>query len=135
MSSSRRRFIEKHARGCAECAQALRALVEEGEPSPLAPPTPIAPRESAPELMQAREEFKVLLFRDPRRARLTVEPVKSLRIAAVSIEAPWAGSPSPARAGTTWEIELGPAKTLRGRRVGLRVEIAGGATVALEFEL
>ena len=135
LSSARRRWIEKHARGCSECAAALRALSEGDEPRPHAPDAPKPPPAVAPELLQAREEFKVLLFRDPRRAQLVVEPVKGLRIAAARVDAAWAGSPSPARAGASWEFDLGPAKAARGRKVELHVEIAGGAHIALELDL
>jgi anti-sigma factor RsiW len=135
LPAARRRWIERHAKGCGECAQALRALVEGEEPAPDVPQLPTAPREAAPELMEARSEFKVLLFRDPRRARLVIEPVKSARIAAARIDAPWAGSPSAARAGGNLEFDLGPAKSLRGRRVSLAIDLLGGVQVSLEVEL
>jgi hypothetical protein len=140
LPASRRRWIEKHARGCVECGMALRALVDEDESfRPAAQPEPmVAPssREAAPELVEARSEFKVLLFRDPRRARLVVEPMKSFRIAAARIDAPWAGSPSPIRAGSGGvEFELGPSKALRGQRVSLTVDLVGGAQLDLEIEL
>lgn len=141
LAAPRRRWLERHAKHCPECALALSALADDAPDNVIALPVSPSRHElqaassPAPEVVESRREFKVLLFRGPKAARLVVEPAPGLRVAAASLNSPWAGSLPPDRHEAGIVFDLGPSKHLvGGRKAELTVEV-GTQHISLEVDL
>ena len=102
-----------------------------------APEAPAEPDRSArppAEVLARRPECEVILFRKP--PRLLVRPQAGVRLAAAALSLPRVSGALEARhASAALEVALEGAGALSGQRARLRVELADGAALELDFLL
>ena len=122
----RRRLVERHARGCPECALALQALAVSLDEAPETAPE--LSRAAAPEVLVSRPDFQVLLFRGPRRLRVVAGPGERLVAAALHGQTAMAQAKVVAGGLELSVGELGP-------RPLLRVELPDGRAVEVTLDL
>ncbi|MCC6332913.1 MAG: hypothetical protein IT380_02870 [Myxococcales bacterium] len=122
-----------------EGERAIEEVTKDDEP-PLrsAPvPLPVEPRSSAPEVVEERTEFKVLVFRTKTRVQVVVQPRRTDRFAAAAVfrsDEPERGLPS--RSGELGhEFDLGAPEDVAGRTARVVVRLVDGQTHAIEVKL
>jgi hypothetical protein len=139
MSLEERTWVERHTQKCLECAQALWAL-EEGDAAieealeedelpgartsrAAAPRRPGAARlPEHREVLEERRDFRVVLVRERRRARLLVQPLSGRAVTAAVFLAPGKPSLKPQHGPEGILFELGPAG---GRSAHLTLQVGG----------
>lgn len=117
---------------------AIEALSSEEEGSaPRAVPVPAMVERSAPEIIEERSEFKVLLFRSKKNVSVVVQPHRQDRFAAAAVyrsDAPDQAFPSsPGDMGL--HFDLGSAERLVGATARVVVKLTDGQTHAFEVRL
>lgn len=115
------------------------AISEETKDEP--PHVPASPaverHRSAPEIIEARSDFKVLLFRSKKSVQVVVQPQRLDRLAAAAVyrsDAPDRALPS-APGDMGLHFELGPEDALSGTTARVVVKLNDGQTHAFEVRL
>lgn len=121
-----------------EGERAIEELTKDDPPLRSAPvPLPVEPRGEAPEVIEDRSEFKVLVFRTKARVQVVVQPRRPDRFAAAAVfrsDEPERGLPS--RSGELGhEFELGAPEQVAGKSARVVVKLSDGQTHAIEVKL
>jgi hypothetical protein len=98
---------------------------------------PVEPRSSAPEIIEERAEYKVLVFRTKARVQVVVQPRRPDRFAAAAVfrsDQPERALPS--RSGELGhEFDLGTPAETAGRTARVVVKLTDGQSHACEVTL
>lgn len=121
-----------------EGERAIEELTKDDPPLRSAPvPLPVEPRGSAPEVIEERTEFKVLVFRTKARVQVVVQPRRPDRFAAAAVfrsDEPERGLPS-SSGELGHEFDLGAPQAVAGLTARVVVKLTDGKTHAVEVKL
>lgn len=121
-----------------EGERAIEEVTQDDPPLRSAPvPLPVEPRSSAPEVVEERAEYKLLVFRTKARVQVVVQPRRPDRFAAAAVfrsDQPERGLPS--RSGELGhEFDLGTPEETAGRTARVVVKLTDGQSHSCEVKL
>lgn len=121
-----------------EGERAIEELTKDDPPLRSAPvPLPVEPRGEAPEVVEDRPEFKVLVFRTKARVQVVVQPRRPDRFAAAAVfrsdEPERKLDPRSGQLGH--EFELGTPEQVAGKTARVVVKLTDGQAHAIEVKL